>query len=224
MMRIAFAAAAVLLLMHGESDAQPAPDTCGIRRVQLEFYASKPLRVCALDGHAEAQAWLGMVYWSASQSEFGGSTRWGVPERLTKQDLWSEGLRLITLAAEAGVPVAQNELGRALLLGDFGVPLDFAAAYRWLNAAAAQDDEVAMFNLARAHFLGWGVPQSTDEAVGWLRRSSRRGYVDAQCTLAELLALRARNADLLEVNRLRSGVLLQRGVACGPDDLVDGFP
>jgi len=133
MMRGALAIAAMFLL-HGESVAQPAPDRCGILHVQENWYASKPLLVCARRGDAEAQAWLGMLYWSASQAEFGGSGGWGIPERLTKQDMQREGLRLITLASESGVAVAQTELGRARLLGDFGVsgePLQIVRVPIW---------------------------------------------------------------------------------------------
>lgn len=48
-----------------------------------------------------------------------------------------EGVALLTTAAKAGDVTAQTALGSAYSTGEWGLPMDYVAAYSWLNMAGA---------------------------------------------------------------------------------------
>jgi hypothetical protein len=71
----------------------------------------------------------------------------------------AESWRLLTKAAEAGLPVAQTELGMFYEDG-FG----HEQAARWLGEAARQGDGLAQFQLGQLYAQGLGVDRDLDQA------------------------------------------------------------
>ena len=80
------------------------------------------------------------------------------------------------------------------LCADFGAGLrayqqkDYAAALKEWQPLADSGDPAAQFNLALMYLDGTGVPQSTDHAVEWFKRSADHGYTKAQYNLGGLYA------------------------------------
>lgn len=203
-----------------------AQDACAFGADLEEFAVTPAMRRCAEQGEPQAQAWLGMVYWAASDSVSGDFDVYGIDgPGWTVERLQAEGRRWLEAAAASGEPMSQNELGRAAMLGEFGTPIDYAVARRWLTLAAQNGDALAMFNIARMHHFGLGVPASASAAEDWLRRSAAAGGRSATCTLAALLDLRDTDAAREEARGLRRDVLkLASGGPCDPADMVEGFP
>ena len=115
---------------------------------------------------------------------------------------YSQAIKLLTPAAEAGNPNAQFYLG---MIYDFGrgVPDNHEKANEWYQQAAVQGQDDAMYNLAISYQLGEGIEQSDEMAVYWLGKSALTGdrdaievltydyaesdeYPEAQYTLAQL--------------------------------------
>src|SRR5260370_19233059 len=57
-----------------------------------------------------------------------------------------------------------------------GVPLDPAAAVKWLSKAADQGHTDAQLNLGVMYEDGIGVSQDHQAAVSWYREASEQGY------------------------------------------------
>lgn len=210
--------ALVLALSATPTLAQSPNERCGIAHVEKEWRANAELLACAQSGDPQAQAWLGMLYWSASESGADSWSDFALPGKLSVQGLEREGARLLEAAAVGGIAIAQNELGRAFKRGEFGRPIDYTQALRWLSAAAEQGDELAQYNLADMYLHGLGVTPSVSEAERLLRASSERGYRPARYSLAELLQDRG---ALDEARAIRNGVAAS-AEPCGPQDLLDG--
>jgi TPR repeat protein len=87
--------------------------------------------------------------------------------------------------AEAGNVVAQSILGISYLYGE-GVPQDYAAALRWLTAAAERGASRPTFHLGRMHEEGWGVPMDYKKAGQFYQRAADRGEWLAYVHLARL--------------------------------------
>lgn len=99
-----------------------------------------------------------------------------------------EAARLNRKAAEAGLAVAQFNLGVAYDQG-VGVSQDYAAAANWYRQAADQGNAGAMFNLALLYYKGRGVPQDYVAAADWYRKAADQGDVDAQNNLASMYGI-----------------------------------
>jgi TPR repeat protein len=97
----------------------------------------------------------------------------GGPENL------DEALALYRLAAEAGHPGADRELGLMLVRQN-----DFEGAQGWIRAAAETGDASAQTMLAEMHLLGLGVEQSDALSLDWLERAAEGGHQGAQRDLA----------------------------------------
>jgi len=89
--------------------------------------------------------------------------------------------------AEAGDKRAQFGLGTMYANG-FGVALDDAQAFHWLELSAAQEYAEAQYKLGVMHQNGWGVPMSDKEAAGWFGRAAELGHTDAQIALGRICA------------------------------------
>ena len=74
---------------------------------------------------------------------------------------------------------AHFQLASLLDLGEGGVELDEARAYRLYTLAAKAGHEDAMFNLGVCYLHGEGVEAQPDEAVKWWRRAADNGHDDA---------------------------------------------
>jgi TPR repeat protein len=187
--REAIASAIALASLLGcPAREQPAAvdDPCGIERLKDDWIATPALHACADRGDARAQAYLGMIYWTESDSRYPDREGNGVDPNLTNDQLRAEGRRLMEIAVLAGSREAQNELGLAHLEGRYGVPKDAHRALALLTAADGQDDSLASYNLARMHYAGMGVTKSELQAQAFLWRSASLGYQPALCTLALL--------------------------------------
>jgi len=89
------------------------------------------------------------------------------------------------LAAEAGQPNAQNDLGVMYCLGQ-GVPQDFKEAARLVQAAAKQGLASAQANLGYLYEHGQGLQLDYVTAFAWYTRASSGGNHDAAIRLASL--------------------------------------
>jgi hypothetical protein len=104
----------------------------------------------------------------------------------TKGD-FATALRLYRVAALAGNPYAQGNLGNMLRAGR-GTPKDLAEAMRWYNKAAEQNYADSEYNLGNMYELGEGVKQDFSKAAAWYRKAADQGYVPAESALGTLYA------------------------------------
>ncbi len=66
---------------------------------------------------------------------------------------------------------------------------DYATALKEWRPLAEAGDAPTQFNLGLMYLDGVGVPQSSEHAVEWFRRSADRGYPKAQYNLGSLYAV-----------------------------------
>lgn len=88
-------------------------------------------------------------------------------------------LELYTLAAEAGLPGADQELGLLLLQEN-----RFDEAIVWILGAAEAGDPEAQAVLSELYLLGIAVEQSDTLSLHWLERAAEAGHISAQRDLA----------------------------------------
>lgn len=131
--------------------------------------------------HHAAEEWLTAA---ARQGDIGAQAQLGIMQlRLSKvadAEVWLER------ASEGGHPMAQNELGMALLIGSLGRPPDPAAAVRLLTAAARQGHSMAQTNLGFCYVEGRGVAKSLPAAHYWWREAATQGQQEAWDNLQHL--------------------------------------
>lgn len=113
----------------------------------------------AMDGDANAQAWLGQTY-AAGQN-------------------WSESVHWYSVAAGSGNIAAEVNLGGMYYRGA-GVPQDFALAAKLWQKAADDGSPEGEVNLATLYMEGHGVAQDYEEARHILRHAARQGSGHAQ--------------------------------------------
>ena len=77
---------------------------------------------------------------------------------------YTEAARLYKIGADAGSPVAQNNLGTLYELGQ-GVPRDLREAARLYRLASDQDYQISRANLGAMYSTGRGVQRDDREAV-----------------------------------------------------------
>lgn len=96
-------------------------------------------------------------------------------------------LHEFTLAAEAGLDLAQYNLGILYFTGQ-GVERDVVEAFRWTEAAALQGHVAAQFNLGSLYYAGDGVEANPEKAVEMFRLAGRAGHANAALILANMFA------------------------------------
>ena len=106
-----------------------------------------------------------------------------------------EEQHMLDWAADAGDATANAELGRRYLHGVEGKTVDYAAALKHLEAAAAQDHVDALNALGKIHYEGLGVPRDPQRATDCVRRAAEAGYPIAQCNYGTLLAQSASSEE-----------------------------
>lgn len=109
---------------------------------------------CALQGHAEAENYLGMLYLNGIGIE---------------KDAEQAFLHMSN-AASKGYDNAQYNLGRLYKYGT-GCKLDFQKAMDWFETATANGNQRAAYSLGYMYYKGYGVPQDYTKAVYWFERS-----------------------------------------------------
>ena len=147
-----------------EIDREPQDVVEAMQALQRRRDAIESLRQAAEDGHAAAQAKLGLLHM------FGDDD---VPLSPEKAVRWSRR------AAEQGNADAQSLLGYAYSIGR-GVPQDAREAVRWLRPAAEQGNPDAQYRLGRMYERGLGVVADDAEAQRWFRQAAEQGHADAQ--------------------------------------------
>lgn len=98
----------------------------------------------------------------------------------------AEGVRLMSRAANLGLPQAQFGMARLYETGDAGVTADPTEARRWTERAARGGEIRAMHNLALYLFEGAGGERDQAQALRWFEAAAERGLVDSQYNLARL--------------------------------------
>lgn len=111
-----------------------------------------------------------------------------VIENIPPEERYAEGweFRKDTAAAEAGYPLAQNDLGNLYRWGR-GTKQDYGQAARWYGLSAQQGNMFGQYNLAVLLEDGTGVAKDWSEAVHWYRRSAEQGFAPAQSALGFML-------------------------------------
>lgn len=89
-----------------------------------------------------------------------------------------EALRWFQAAADAGVPMAMNMVGRCHEYG-FGTVVNHPQAAYWYLYAAGLDCDWAMYNYAQLLAHGRGVTQDRAAAFTWFRMAAERGHARA---------------------------------------------
>ena len=124
--------------------------------------ALREFRPLAEQGHAEAQAMLGIMYFEG----------WGVPE----DD--AEAVKWYRKAAEQGHANAELKLGDMYRPG-VGVPQDFAEAVKWYRTVAEQGHATAQLVLGLMYVKGQGVAQDYVKAHMWWSLAASQGEIGA---------------------------------------------
>ncbi|QJD68380.1 sel1 repeat family protein [Xanthomonas campestris pv. badrii] len=148
--------------------SEPAPDPARLRTQPEQAIAS--LRRAAAGQDSAAQLLLAQLYAEGR----------GVPADPATAMLWYE------VAANAGQPVAMNQLGRCHELG-FGTPVNEALAALWYRRAADHGLDWGMYNLAHLHASGRGVAQDQTQALALYRQAAERGHAKSMNFLARYL-------------------------------------
>lgn len=179
------AATALIVLAPGKHDEQPntitAVDDCGLALAESSFQSSPALEHCASDGHPDAMAWLGTMYWAAAIGVEQDLTLPDGPR--TKAQFEARGLDLIQSASLSGQVIAANELGVAYMFGRYGLDQDYPKAMELFQVAHDGGDALATQNMAAMYANGWGTPKSKYRAIKYLEQSAERGSVVALWTL-----------------------------------------
>jgi TPR repeat protein len=90
-------------------------------------------------------------------------------------------------AANAGLPLAQNELGLLYLSGKMGVA-DISAAASWFGRAAQGGLAASQNNLGALHERGAGVPQNLENAAKLYALAAQQGNPSAMLALSRFNA------------------------------------
>ena len=125
--------------------------------------ALKEWKPLADQGHADAQAFLGLMYADGE----------GVVEDDAEAAGWYR------LAADQGLAAAQVFLG-AMYANGRGVPEDDAEAVRWYRLAADQGVAIAQHNLGVMYYNGEGVLQDNVTAHMWFNIAGANGDEDGR--------------------------------------------
>ncbi|SDR49451.1 hypothetical protein SAMN05443245_6415 [Paraburkholderia fungorum] len=116
-------------------------------------------RKAAAQGDAEAECRLGLGYVLGPRGPF------GLPHDV------SQGLALMTKAADQGLAHCQNEMGSLYQHGMWDVPKDMAQAVAWYRKAAEAGYAVSEVSLGNAYKFGEGVQQDENQAALWYQRA-----------------------------------------------------
>jgi hypothetical protein len=106
----------------------------------------------------------------------------GPQHELVHKNGHEEAVPTYQIAADHGLPSAQNNLGIGCLQGN-GVLQDVNAAVQLFRLAADQGHAGAQYNLGTCYEDGVGVVKNVNEAVRWYRLAAEQGCAKAQNSL-----------------------------------------
>lgn len=99
----------------------------------------------------------------------------------------AESVRLLRCAADQGEPWAQTELGFIHEEGNEVIAVDFEAAARFFELAAAQDLAEGELRLARCLANGVGLEANQERSIALLKSAARKGHQEAAFALGLFL-------------------------------------
>lgn len=140
----------------------------GVTAYESDDYvaALKELKPLATKGHAQAQNYLGVMYFKG----------YGVTKDVQVAFKW------FNRAAEQGHANDQFLLGFMYNHGQ-GVTQDYEAAFNWYKLAAEQGHAKAQYKLGGMYSLGQGIAQDYIRAHMWLNIAASNGDEDAKTRL-----------------------------------------
>jgi TPR repeat protein len=149
---------------------EPWPEPEAPKEDKFAGTANPDLVYRAASGSAEAQFQLAAFYLSNNIHEIG--------------DIKNPGMLWMKRAAESGHAMAANEVGRCYLLGEFGCPLDGAAAEYWLELAYERGDELGAFNLGYMYAHAFATKRDDVKSTRWLTIAAAEGIAAAAFLVA----------------------------------------
>lgn len=93
---------------------------------------------------------------------------------------FSEAYYYYKLAAEKGMPKAQNSLAQCYLRKQPAKAIYLQKAFIWFTSSANLGDVLGQYNLGLCYYFGTGTDINYEKAVKWFGKSAEQGYVDAQ--------------------------------------------
>ena len=164
------------------------------------------LREFANDGHADAQAYLGLRYITGKDRSYTDALIW------------------FRKAAAQGNGYGQAGLGWMYVMGR-GVLQSDTEAVAWFRKAADQGNPIGQFNLGMMFLHGIGVSQSNFEAVMWFRKSAEQGNGEAILLLCMMDAQgRQSETDPLPCLRKSIAPVIAAMWQTGPGTLYLDYP
>ena len=92
----------------------------------------------------------------------------------------ADDIKWLIEKADAGDPIAQNNVGYNYLYGLNGFKKDTDKAIEYLNLAANQEQVNAMTTVGWFYFTGeFGAPKDNEQAIYWNQRASDLGFTVA---------------------------------------------
>lgn len=149
----------------------------------LEVYF---LRELASEGHADAQAYLGLMYLTSKHRSYSDAVIW------------------FRKAAAQGNGYGQAGLGWMYAMGK-GVLQSDTEAVSWFRKAAEQGNVIGQFNLGMMYLHGIGIPRSDTEAAMWFRKSAEQGNSEAILLLC-VMDIQGRQSETAPADCLRKSI------------------
>jgi len=177
----------IALLAGSLEEAVKAFDEGRFARAQKLF---EPL---AKGGDAEAQFYLGLLYFTGEGGEknLAEAGNW-FKKCALQRDPKASGKKFAGISAEydralywlekiarEGDARAQFYLGVMYAAGR-DIDIDYEKSAEWFEKAAKQGDELAQLNIGLCYMEGHGVPKDMQKGVAWLERAARQGNLKAQ--------------------------------------------
>ncbi len=149
----------------------------------LEVYFMREL---ASEGHADAQAYLGLMYVTGKNRSYSDAVIW------------------FRKAAAQGNGYGQAGLGWMYAMGR-GVLQSDTEAVSWFRKAAEQENVIGQFNLGMMYLHGIGIPRSDTEAAMWFRKSAEQGNSEAILLLC-VMDIQGRQSETDPADCLRKSI------------------
>ena len=120
------------------------------------------------------------VTWNSQAQENNDAETWYQQSlELFEKKENSQGLELLTRAAENGNPKAQYDLGGLYQTGRRGVKSNVKKAIQWYKKASDQGYDNATYDLATIYFWGRGVAQDSKKAINLYTKVGEHGDTQA---------------------------------------------